>query len=130
MATRAANRAIATYLFQTAGLDEATINIVIGGLKIDTPKRILSITSEQLLTGKKISVGDAVDILRLQRFINLTLQDVSGPPSSLDEWKEKITSTAFEEFETTRIVAEPSTPANMPVSRTHATETKLPTIKY
>jgi len=74
MSTRAANRAIATYLLQAAGLDEPTAQIMIGVMKIDTPGQILAVTSEQLLAGDKIGVGDAVDVLSLQKFIKTIIK--------------------------------------------------------
>jgi len=89
MSTRAANRSIATYLLQIAGLDEPTIQIVIGVMKVDTPDRILAVNSEQLLTGEKIGVGDAVDVLRLQKFLKAILKDAENSPSTLEEWMER-----------------------------------------
>ena len=79
MATRAANRAIATYLLEIAGLDEPTTQTMIVGMKIDTPKQILSVTYDQLLAGDKIAAGDAVDILQLQNFLKFMLQKREAP---------------------------------------------------
>jgi len=130
MSTRAANRAIATYLFQAAGIDEPTAQIVTGVMKIDTPGRILSVTSDQLMTGDKIGVGDAVDILRLQNFLKAILKSEGSSPSSLEEWKEKITPTAFEHFFSDQDARDPVTPALMPGSRTIVTEKKITDYKY
>ena len=130
MSTRAANRAITTYLLTTAGLDEPVVQIVIGVLKLDTPDRILAVNSQQLLTCKKIGVGDAVDILRLQNFLKSILKGAENPPSTLEEWRELITPLAFDRFVSGRTVSELIDPAPMPGAYASATEKKTPTIKY
>ena len=128
MSTRAANRAIATYLLQAAGLDEPTAQIMIEQMKIDTPGRILAVTSEQLLAGDKIGVGDAVDVLSLQKFIKSIIKREGNSPSSLEEWREKINPTAFEEFLSTGDARDPSTPALMPPGHISENIKKFPTI--
>jgi len=128
MSRRAANRAIATYLLQAAGLDEPTAQTMIGVMKIDTPGRILAVTSEQLLRGDKIGAGDAVDVLNLQKFIKSIIKREGNSPSSLEEWREKINPTAFEEFFSTGDARDPSTPALMPTGHISENIKKFPTI--
>ena len=128
MSTRAANRAIATYLLQTAGIDEPTAQIVTNIMRIDTPERILAVTSDQLLTGEKIGVGDAVDVLRLQSFLKALKKNSENSPSTLEEWRERITSTAFDEFFSTGDARDPSTPAPMPPGHISESVKKYPTI--
>ena len=53
MGTRAANRAIATYLLQTAGIDEPVAQIVTNVMRVDTPERILAVTYTSSLPAKE-----------------------------------------------------------------------------
>ena len=128
MGTRAANRAIATYLLQTAGIDEPVAQIVTNVMRVDTPEQILAVTYDQLLTGERIAIGDAVDILRLQNFLKALRKDAESLPSTLEEWRERITSTAFAEFFSTGDARDPNTPAIMPVGHISESVKKLPTI--
>ena len=128
MSTRAANRAITTYLLTTAGLDEPTVQIVVGVMKLDTPDRILAVNSQQLLTGEKIGVGDAVDILRIQNFLKSILKDAENPPSTLEEWRELITPPAFERLFSGRNMSELFDPEIKPGAYVSVTEKKTPTI--
>jgi len=69
-----------------------------------------------------------VDVIRLQNFIKTMIKREGSSPSSLDEWKEKIDPTAFEEFSSTGDARDPITPAPMPAGHISENIKKFPTI--
>jgi len=94
---KAQMKEIVKYILTTIGFEIETIEKMTGEkVKLDTIKRIKNANQDLLIKGDVITVGEYIDILQLQRWLDVyTASGEKTLPDSLDTWKEVFTYDTF-----------------------------------
>jgi len=94
--TRASATATIEFLFKTIGWDDNRCKIVSETLAINSIDRLLTVTQDVLLIGTKLTGGDVVDVLNMQKYVYALLSDEQKPfPTTIQDWRENLAKKSF-----------------------------------